>query len=43
MRNERSVQVQAKHQKKFQKGYPLIFKEAIVNAESLKEEGEILG
>ncbi|WP_273836340.1 class I SAM-dependent rRNA methyltransferase [Guptibacillus sedimenti] len=42
MRNERSVQVQAKHQKKFEKGYPLIFKESIVNADSLKEEGVIL-
>ncbi|MCA0170698.1 class I SAM-dependent rRNA methyltransferase [Bacillus sp. RAR_GA_16] len=42
MRNERSVQVQAKHQKKFIKGYPLIFKEAIVNADGLKEEGVIL-
>ncbi|WP_283153236.1 class I SAM-dependent rRNA methyltransferase [Guptibacillus hwajinpoensis] len=42
MRNERSVQVQAKHQKKFYKGYPLIFKEAIVNADVLKEEGTIL-
>lgn len=42
MRNERSVQVQAKHQKKFYKGYPLIFKEAIVNADALKEEGTIL-
>ncbi|MCA0993129.1 class I SAM-dependent rRNA methyltransferase [Pseudalkalibacillus hwajinpoensis] len=42
MRNERSVQVQAKHQKKFEKGYPLIFKEAIVNADNLKEEGVIL-
>ncbi|MGE6205080.1 class I SAM-dependent rRNA methyltransferase [Guptibacillus hwajinpoensis] len=42
MRNERSVQVQAKHQKKFYKGYPLIFKEAIVNADGLKEEGMIL-
>ncbi|MDO6656472.1 class I SAM-dependent rRNA methyltransferase [Anaerobacillus sp. 1_MG-2023] len=42
MRNERSVQVQVKHQKKFYKGYPLIFKEAIVNADVLKEEGTIL-
>ncbi|MGG1687080.1 class I SAM-dependent rRNA methyltransferase [Pseudalkalibacillus sp. NRS-1564] len=42
MRNERSVQVQAKHQKKFFKGYPLIFKEAIENADVLKEEGTIL-
>ncbi|MFK3961136.1 class I SAM-dependent rRNA methyltransferase [Pseudalkalibacillus hwajinpoensis] len=42
MRNERGVQVQAKHQKKFYKGYPLIFKEAIVNADGLKEEGMIL-
>ena len=42
MNNEISVQVYAKHQRKFQNGYPLIFKEAIVNAESLKEEGKIL-
>lgn len=42
MRNERSVQVQTKHQKKFHNGYPLIFKEAIVNADGLKEEGTIL-
>ena len=42
MRNEQSVQVQPKHQKKFLKGYPLIFKEALVNADSLKEEGVVL-
>ncbi|MGB8001639.1 MAG: class I SAM-dependent rRNA methyltransferase [Anaerobacillus sp.] len=42
MSNEISVQVHAKHQRKFQNGYPLIFKEALVNVASLNEEGTIL-
>ncbi|WP_301550527.1 class I SAM-dependent rRNA methyltransferase [Guptibacillus hwajinpoensis] len=42
MTNEISVQIYAKHKKKFENGYPLIFKEAIVNSERLTEEGTIL-
>lgn len=42
MTNELSVQIHSKHKKKFENGYPLIFKEAIVNSERLKEEGTIL-
>ncbi|WP_270180548.1 class I SAM-dependent rRNA methyltransferase [Alkalihalobacillus sp. CinArs1] len=42
MRNEERVQVQPKHRKKFLNGYPLIFKEALVNPEKLKTEGTII-
>ncbi|TKD67711.1 class I SAM-dependent rRNA methyltransferase [Pseudalkalibacillus hwajinpoensis] len=42
MTNELSVQIHSKHKKKFENGYPLIFKEAIVNSDRLKEEGTIL-
>lgn len=42
MTKEISVQIYSKHKKKFENGYPLIFKEAIVNSERLTEEGTIL-
>ncbi|WP_347552822.1 class I SAM-dependent rRNA methyltransferase [Pseudalkalibacillus hwajinpoensis] len=42
MSNELSVQVHSKHKKKFENGYPLIFKEAILDTNRLKEEGTIL-
>ena len=42
MKNEISVQIYSKHKKKFENGYPLIFKEAIVNSDRLTEEGSIL-
>lgn len=42
MRNEERVQIHSKHKKKFLNGYPLLFKEALVNPDQLNVEGTIL-
>lgn len=39
MSNEVTLKVKSEYVNKFQKGYPLIFKEAILNLNELKEEG----
>ncbi|WP_070120995.1 class I SAM-dependent rRNA methyltransferase [Bacillus marinisedimentorum] len=41
MRNEIRLNVQAKFVKKYQSGYPLLFKEAVSNISALKEEGSL--
>ncbi|WP_330375499.1 class I SAM-dependent rRNA methyltransferase [Inediibacterium massiliense] len=42
MRQEVSLKVKSKFVNKFKKGYPLIFKEAIMNIGDLKEEGVLV-
>jgi 23S rRNA (cytosine1962-C5)-methyltransferase len=42
MQNERSIKVKQNFTGKFKKGYPLIFKEAVVDISQLKEEGTLI-
>lgn len=42
MRNIVELKVHPKHKEKYKAGYPLIYKDAIVNEEALQEEGSII-